>query len=149
MKKAKTANAVESFLKNNNRLKPLLANARHVMKFDFLLKLYLDEPLKSNCQVSIFHGHKLVIFVEAPVWATQCRYQIPSLLKQLQQHPEMVKLKFIEIKIQSKPLTPKKKPRKATPISAANSDMLKSTADSVDDECLKAALLKLSRHTSP
>ncbi|MBL4865952.1 MAG: DUF721 domain-containing protein [Pseudomonadales bacterium] len=147
MNKAKTANAVEAFLKKNKRLKPLLANARLVMKFDFLLKLYLEEPLKSKCQVSIFHGHRLLIFVDAPVWATQLRYQIPSLLKQLQQHPEMVKLTFIEIKIQSEPLTLKKETRSINPISFANSEVLKTTAANVDDDNLKKALLRLSRHT--
>ena len=147
MKRHKTTRAVETFLKSHNRLKPLLANARHVMKFDFLLKLYLEEPLKSKCQVSIFHGHRLLIFVDGSVWATQLRYQLPSLLKQLRQHPEMTKLKYIEIKIQSQPLIFRKETRQAYPISNANSEALKATADSLEDGDLKSALLRLSSHS--
>ena len=106
----------------------------------------LEPPLAHHCTGAILHGAVLTLLVESPVWASRLRYLAPQLHKQLSR--QGIALQRINIKIALQGHTPaqRKHPR-ARPLSLQNAQLLQSTAEGMSDDKLKAALLRLSRHT--
>lgn len=133
----------------NSGIATLLTEAR---KLEFLNNILLDllpAPLPLHCHLAKIHNNTLVIVVDSPGWSTRLRYCIPDLLAKLKHHSHFfIPVKRIEIKVhpkwQTKTHSAGLKPRR---ISAQTSQCLKETANSIGNEAIKQALLKLASYS--
>ena len=110
------------------------------------IQALLEPALAHNCTGAILHGNVLSLLVESPVWASRLRYLAPQLQRQLK-HQGLV-LQRIHVKIALQGHRPsRQRYLLARPLSRQNAQLLESTAEGMSDDRLKAALLRLSRHT--
>lgn len=87
-----------------------------------------------------------LLLVDSPAWASRLRYQSTQLVGQLRK--KGIKLKRIRVKV-ALPIThpvSKRSTRRAMPLSTKNADLLRLAADSIEDDDLSRALIRLSRH---
>jgi hypothetical protein len=105
----------------------------------------LVPELASHCQVLNIRGNTLILGTDATVWATRLRYQLPSLLRDLQQHPGLEQLNDIQIRVQPASIPPAGRSAKRRPtLSADSSHCLQQCADTIDDIALSRALQRLA-----
>jgi len=109
------------------------------------LRSLLPEPLSAHCVWSILKQGELIVLVDSPAWASRLRYLSPKITQQLRQTGLAVRGVQVKVSLSNKRHMPRKKIRRATPISNANAKLLSSVAESVDDDELRNALLRLSR----
>jgi len=133
----------------NSRVAALITEARKLEYLNNILLDLLPSPLPHHCHLAKMNGNKLVIVVDSPTWSARLRYSIPELLAKLKHHSQFfIPIKNIEIKVnpqwQSKPNHVALKPKR---ISSGTSKCLKETANSIENEAIKKALLKLASHS--
>lgn len=109
------------------------------------LRSLLPQPISEHCIWAIPKKGDLILLVDSPVWASRLRYLSPKLNQQLRQYGLKVRRIQVKVSIMRGDVL-QDKTRRANPISAANAKLLSSAAQSVDDEELRSALLRLSRH---
>jgi len=132
----------------NSQVAALVTQAQ---KLEFLNNKLLDllpAPLPLHCHLAKINNNTLVIVVDSPTWSTRLRYSIPDLLAKLKhQSHYFIAVKNIDIKVNpkwnSKTVHRVLKPK---PISAETAKCLKETANSIENETVKKALLKLASH---
>lgn len=131
-----------------SKLKGLIRSVSDNQRYDYLIKLYLPLSLRGKCEVIKYQENTLHILVQSSVWATQLRYQIPHLKQQLLQHPELEQLEAIRYRVARAPRTeaPRKQPRPMKRLTPDNADLIRDTAESVEDPAIRESLLKLSRN---
>lgn len=122
-------------------------------KLEFLNNKLLDllpAPLPLHCHLAKIDGQTLVIIVDSPSWSARLRYSIPDLITKLKHHSQFfIPIKNIEIKVHPKWHTkPYHIPLKPRPISKETSKCLKETADSIENEAIKKALIRLASNSS-
>ena len=110
-----------------------------------LVRECLESPLGDPIQAAVMQEHRLTLFVPSPVWASRLRYKAPELQHLLRQRGLPVERIDIRIIPESRPdnRSPYPRPRRLSKIS---SEMLRQTAQGVEDGPLREALLRLSRH---
>ena len=130
-----------------SRFRKLYAGASQLQNFDLIVKLYLPENLKLNSQVTRYEKGDMTISVNSGAWATQLRYQIPTLKQQLVIHPELKELKNIKYRIiKGIQVNKPKQFRPMKRLSSENAELLNITADGIDDPDLSQALKRLSKN---
>lgn len=97
----------------------------------------------------LFQSGRLVVFCDSAAWATQLRYQTPSLLLQLNDN----NFKISNISIKIRPASSFRPPadyvaKKIEPISKENAKALCELAEKVEHSGLKKSLLRLSKKTA-
>ena len=105
----------------------------------------LPPPVDQQLKAAVLQAGTLSLFAESPVWASRLRYAIPQLQRQLAKRGlavERIRTRILPGN-GAKPLKPK---RKHLSLSRESGEVLRQTAAAIDDEQLKEALLKLSRH---
>jgi hypothetical protein len=80
-------------------LETLLFKLKQLKQLQQIVAEYLEPKLSTHCQVANLTSNCLIIITDSAIWATQFRFQIPSLLPKLQQHPQFYYLKNILCKI--------------------------------------------------
>ncbi len=94
----------------------------------------------------LFQSGRLVLFCDSAAWGTRIRYQIPSLLRQLNESGFGIR----EIKTRIRPLsavrtTASKYRKTINPISPENASAIGHLAKKVQHQGLKESLLRLSK----
>jgi hypothetical protein len=114
-----------------------------------ILAQYLDSKLAAHCLVtSMVNGH-LVVITHSALWATQFRFQIPSLIPKLQTHAPFSALRNITCKISpsSKNQIPEAPPERAMErLSPQTSELIMTAAKTIQNEKLKAILQKIAKN---
>jgi hypothetical protein len=123
----------------------LLEQRRLLAELHRVLCGALPPPLDSHCQVLNLRHQCLVLAVDSPLWASRLRYLTRTLLQHLSQ-VESVTVRTIQIKIRPEPGPKKKKPIRNSRLSADNARLLQQTANTLGDERLRAALLRVASH---
>ena len=108
----------------------------------------LPPPLDRHCIGAIPQGEELTLLVQSSAWASRIRYLSRELLKQLQRRQLRFKQVHIRVSIDTKPSERIKTSRRAKPLSTENAQLLRSLSETLDDDQLKPALQRLSRHTA-
>ncbi len=136
----------------NSRLDASLRKrAQELRRMTALLRSELPAEIDGHYHVANIHDRTLVIMTDSPVWTTRLRQLGPGILTILQNSGRK---NLLHIRVFSRPAqSPVAKPPqsvKAKPkqISPQSSQLLSQTASFIGDDGLRAALLKLARHTS-
>jgi len=133
----------------HSKVAALITEAR---KTEFLNGIVLDllpAPLPLHCQLAKISNNTLVIMTDSPTWSARLRYSIPDLLAKLKHHSQyFIPIKKIEIKVDPKwhrkAYQERAKPKR---ISAKTSKCLEDTANSIENEVIRKALLKLASYS--
>jgi len=133
-------------LLSEGSLGSLLTRSRFLQQLTRTVHPYLDPTLKNHCQVANFRDNVLVLQVNTPARSTRLRYQVPELINALRQVPELSGLRKIDIHIApvDQVSTPVLNVRPSP--SGQTISVINETANQLNDDGLKAALLRLSRN---
>ena len=132
---------------SKDELEKLITRAVEISHLNAKLHSILDNPLKNHCNIANYSDGNLIVLTDSPAWISRLRYQIPSLLKHLQQLPEFNELIQIKLRIQPKYTERKKRQLHREPISKIAASCLTTLADSVQDTELEAILRQLASHS--
>ncbi|VAW99151.1 hypothetical protein MNBD_GAMMA22-1446 [hydrothermal vent metagenome] len=136
---------IRKYLSNSsNEFENLITRALEISHLNAKLHSILDKSFKNHCDIANFRDATLIILTDSPAWLTRLRYQIPSLLKQLQQLPDFKGISQIKLRIQPKYVERKKRQLRREPISNLAASCLTTLADSVQDSELKTVLQQLA-----
>ena len=129
--------------------KTLLAKTERLGAIQERLPAFMDKAYASYYQVSNFTEGRLVLQVANGSIATQLRLQTQTLLASFANDPLLKEIKLIEVKVRPhvRKMTAPKLVTKVSPLSAKTADMIRETAAGIDDEKLRAVLLRLAEHT--
>lgn len=103
----------------------------------------LPESCRSHITASNFNNQILTLIVDSPVWAARLRTQYKTIAKTLMNQLNL-EVKSVKIKFQQ-PVKIKTKASKHLPsISSKSAELIRQTANDIDDEELRTTLLSLS-----
>ncbi len=126
----------------------VLQQAKQLRAITQALHEQLPESAHPHCQVCYLNASHLILSIDNSAWATRIRYSIPQLQQTLIAQGLIHTKQVIRIKMipaQNKNQTSQLPPPLL--LSKDNAALLIETAESMSDEMLKKALLKLARHT--
>jgi len=101
-----------------------------------------------SCAVKL-DGHCLLVHADGSLWANQIRHRYAEYVQKLQRFPELRQL--TELRVRIVPASPVARPRASLSVSArphlspGAGKVIEGVAESIDDETLREALLRLSR----
>lgn len=121
----------------------LLERQRLLAELDQQLSRLLPPPLDAHCKVLNLRGDCLILAVDSPLMANRLRFQTRTLLQQLAA-VKSVTVRTIQLRILPPTARATRKTRKNNPLSEANARLLRQTADALQDEGLRAALLRVA-----
>lgn len=120
----------------------LLGRVQELERLTRKVQSLLPESLRAHCQVASVRGTTLILQTDSPAWATKLRMTGPSLERALQS----ANVRQIEIKIKPISGTRTAPARHPALMSKSTAALLLQLADTMNDQKLKNALNRLSRH---
>ena len=146
----------------NEQINPIiLQQTQKLLQFTKLLRSVVPVECHNHVQVANIRNQTLMLITDSPVWTTRLRQLSPQILQFVQNNmfpseSEDNKSKIIHhIQINTRYQTAaentpalQKKARRKLQISEATAELLSQSANSLENEQLKAALLKVSRHVA-
>lgn len=135
-------------LLNQGELKPLIEQALKIHQVNQALQPLLPEGFAGQVQVATIKSGSVVLEVPNASMLTILKYQAPELLSKLRQVKGLSGLASVKFRIQP-PLaqsSPVQQPSEIKKISPETAALLRQTAEKLEDEGLKAALLRLATH---
>jgi hypothetical protein len=145
MKVNKHASLNELLGNDYSKLGQLAQKSRALAEINQQLQNVLAKELKGKCNVANLRANCLVIAVESANWLTYLRYNRADILSKLQKQPGLnfiQELKFIIVSDATHEISNRTVMRDGSTVA---SEDLASTARNIEDDELKAALLKLSK----
>lgn len=136
--------AAECLQRPKGRLAAVMAHGERLARLNRLLRALLPPHLQSHVRLKSLAPQAWTLQTESSAWATRLRYVLPALRQQMEAE---LKQPVPELKLQIEPRSepvPGGPPRRLT-LNETNADLIKSAADSVKDEQLGAALLRLAQ----
>jgi hypothetical protein len=131
----------------NNILNPgILAHSRKLEHLTMLLRNELPPECDGHYHAAAIHGNTLVIVTDSPVWTTRLRQLGPGIL-QLLKNKIPQNLQHIRVISRRGPaVSNHEQPAVKRELSQQSSQHIAQTANYIENEPLKQALLKISRH---
>jgi len=133
---------------NNPTLQNLLQKSLQLTQLTHSLHTLLDPNLALHCKVANLRDHTLILAVESAAWATQLRYQIPTLQKKLATTVEFKQVQKIEWFIQQPPTFTAPQQKRLLTLTTENAQLLQDTAESIAASSLKESLMRLAKNIS-
>jgi hypothetical protein len=110
---------------------------------------YLDSSMKHQIQVANLIDRALILVTPSSSVATQLRFMVPDLLRKFKQDAELTGIQSIQCKVSPKMLTPERReppPSPVTRLSSETADIIRSTAESIEDPALRKIMMRISEH---
>ncbi len=125
----------------------LMRKAQRIQSANALLQGMLPEDLAPYCRLMNIAFDTAVIETSNANIATRLRYMTRELLNSLRYHDFLRNIKKIKVKVHTparkKPPQPQ---RQVNPISGKSGDLIRESAESIDNPSLRDSLLKLAKH---
>lgn len=121
-----------------------LQRGQYLYRLNRLLQTLVDSEQSLHCQVGNIRDDQLILYCDSPAWASRLRFQLPSLLRQLQQRKGLSTLKRIDVRVLPRE-QPKQQPRTRR-LSQTASSCIQACAAGIQDDKLHDALLRLASH---
>lgn len=136
---------VRNLLNGGGELHRLIAHAGQVQRASQVLHGHLDASLAQHCKVANIKDGSVVIHADSPAWAAKLRFQVASMLEQLNKERSFGALRAIRIKVSPMSEALPAALAERLTLSEHAAAVLKSAADATEDSGLKAVLLKLAQ----
>lgn len=124
----------------------ILGQCKQLAKLQAVVEPLLPIELRAHVHIASYQQGCLNFVASGPIWATRLRYQFPELITGLRASPRFRGLKSCNVLISLENQNLERDPRRAY-ISEQASSTIKEFADTVADDDLQAALIRLSKHT--
>jgi hypothetical protein len=137
-------------LKNESKtLLHLFKKLDQLNELNQIFAQYVEPGIVTHCRVANLQNNCLIVIVDNGNWATQLRFQIPTLIANMRQHAVLANLKAICCKTRpaTHPQNTRKK-RKTIPMKAISEETAKEMlqiAKNVADDKLRKILEKIAR----
>jgi len=130
----------------------LLQHSRYLEYLSKRVLTYLPPEFCGKISVLGLSGkrkqYSLVLAAISPAWASKLRFYSPALKRSLSSEPQLSQLKKISIRVTATRHQPDKK-KQANPVYSQNSaKIIQSSAEHIENEALKNALLRLAQNVS-
>ena len=139
------AQPTKSFKLANTYKNPMIAayqgKIRQQTEFLQLIKATLPDFLAEHLLNCVISGKKCLLYTNTEEWAAPLRHHLPIILHTVQARLPTIDL--IQVRLLSEP--PAQAIEKAKPPSKENIELIKDNLQSMQDDELKQALLRLSR----
>ncbi|MBJ9975730.1 DUF721 domain-containing protein [Pseudomonas sp. S75] len=143
--KPPSAKPPAALLRQARPLRLLLNQAERLEHLQRLLESQLQPAAREHCHVASWRDGCLLLVVTDGHWATRLRYQHKRLLTALRAMEAFGNLQRIRFQVQP-PVAAPKRTAQANALSGVAARSLRETADSIQDEGLRAALQRLAAH---
>ena len=128
---------------HTGRLGAIASHARRLAELDALVRLCLGDDLAAHCRLADLRSGRLVLAADTPAWATRLRYHTPEIREKLAAAGVSVAECRVVV---TPPPAPDVEPGPRPGMSAQGADALNTTAETVRDPALAAALRRLARN---
>lgn len=127
----------------------VLEQVHELKKLNQHFKKFLTPEIADYCFVTKLINHKLTVLTANGSIATQLRFESFDLLRKFKSDEVLKSVKQIEPKVRpQQSMTPATKPTKKIPrLSATSAESIEAIAQSIKDEKLRNALLRIASHT--
>ncbi|MDH5484007.1 MAG: DUF721 domain-containing protein [Gammaproteobacteria bacterium] len=115
-------------------------------KLTRLIHAALPANCKSHTQVAGIRENQLILVTDSPVWAAKLRLYTQNILQVMEEHGQL-SINRIQIKQAQPKRIPEPVPVKTRHLQKASANMIKKTADGIDDPALQEALYKLANNS--
>jgi len=140
--------SMKSLLNENSEiLSALCIRASKISGLQKTLHDKIGPPLSEHLTVANFNNQSLTIHTDSPAWASRLRFSIPVILDAVRHIRGLENLHSIRIKVALADNTKKTTARKLS-LSDETIQLIKNTAQSTNDNNLRAALLRLVSNKS-
>jgi hypothetical protein len=119
------------------------AKIKQQKQFLNFIKPLLNELLAEHLVSCVILGRKLILYTDAEEWATQLRFYQPMLLDEIA-HSSLITIEKIEVWLILPPVA-QQPPHKVIIPSKQNIELIRDNLQTIADEELKSALLRLSQ----
>ncbi|MEK7323365.1 MAG: DUF721 domain-containing protein [Pseudomonadota bacterium] len=148
MKHSKSKSLTKWLQTPSEQLSPLLTQVRLLHRLTGVLRGVMGSPLAEHCQAANLDGATLVISTDSPVWAAKLRYQLTTLLTQLQARGDLPPIEQLRIRVlPANQVRPAPAARRLA-ISSEAAAVISHVAENTTDPQLQAALRRLARHAA-
>ena len=135
---------VSSHICKPGALMHLVQQTDKLVRLNRIMRAYLPPHMQDHARLIAVHEQAWVIQADSSAWATRLRYALPSLRQQLSDHLKR-DVPVLKLKVQPTAETKTTEPRRLT-LTQQSASFIKGAADSIGDERLGAALLRLASH---
>lgn len=141
---------MSDLLGQQQKFNRLLPQTKLLSKIQAQLSTLLSGEIAKHCRAESLHNGCLILSVPSSAWATPLRYQTSDILALLRQQSEFASIASIKVQIklpERQESTQKQTKPALAPLSKSAAMTIQTTAESISDPKLRAALLKLAKHT--
>lgn len=142
VKHIKTPRTLGSFLGKDRHLRHLVEQAKANSTLLETVQQWLPAPLHLHCHAAHVHDGQLVLYTDSPAWVMRLRFSAPQILEGLRK--TLPNLRGIRVRVQLAEQTRQRKRRRPQLPDSAR-ELLRETAENLDNPELSAALQRLSR----
>ena len=135
-----------------------IAQAKKLTDFTALLHQIIPIECRNHVKVANFRDHNLMLITDSPVWTTKLRQLSPQILQHIREnsikispsnkpltiHHIQIHTRYISADASQQAINKIKKP--VPVISDKTAELLLASANSINNEQLKTALLKIASH---
>ena len=132
-------------LQSNCDLELLVSEAHRLGRLGEIFSSNLPAEFVPHIKLAAFRDGCLVVFADAPTWATRLRYAAPEILQRLELCPQFISVKSIRVRLRRTVDSSKRLRRSATLTSQAAA-ALRQQATLTRDFQVRAALERLARN---
>lgn len=118
------------------------ARIRQQNQFLNLIKATLAVPLAEHLLYCVMSGKKCLLYTDTEEWAVQLRHHLPIILHTVQAS-SLAAIDFVQVRLISQP--PPQMTRNLKLPSKQNIELIRDNLQSIKDDELKSALLRLSQ----
>jgi hypothetical protein len=128
----------------------LLEKLNQLSQINQILAQYLDPKLAPHCIVANYENHCLSVITHSAIWATQFRFQIPTLQTKLVEHADLTELRSITCKIIPAigQREDSKQSRIVPKLSLQTADIIRDTAKNIKHDKLRLIMCKIAKNTA-
>lgn len=126
-------------------LTALSTHTTHIQQLQNHIRSELGHPLSDHLSVVNFNQQTLTIHTDSPAWAAKLRFNIQNILKIARQKCGLTELRSVRVKVIIPEFDTPATNRRLS-ISEDTAHMILKTSESINDDSLRTALLRLSKH---
>ena len=137
---------IDSLLKGpGQRYSALVQQAQRWTRYNKLLQSVLDDSIRKHCQLGSVNKNRIVLLAESPAWAARIRLHSTTMRKQLRARTGNQDL-LIVVKV--RPIVPAEPDTTLNPATLSQSAIqtIRRSANTISDETLRKALLRITRN---
>lgn len=141
----KPASITEILKQSTDSCSVLLSKISQIHELQNKLRNHVGRPLSEHLNVANYSDDSLTLHTDSPAWASRLRFKIQTILEYARTECGLENLKSVRVKVVL--MNPNiDRTRPAPRVSKQTANLIEDTAKSIDDQDLKSALIKLSKH---